>query len=184
MYPVMLSLRGRRCLVVGGGGVALRKVEGLLSEGAEFTVVATEPIGSLEHLAAKGEIRLEKRSYKKGEVDGYALGFAATDDREVNQQIYEDGEAARIWVNVADEPDLCSFHLPARLKRGAFLLVVASQGFLVSRKRPSGSCRVHRRKTAHESPATLPTTSSRKRVRREALSLLLAPDRETPDCSR
>ena len=138
MYPVMLSLRGRRCLVVGGGGVALRKVEGLVSEGAEVTVVATEPIRSLEQLADNGEIRLEKRSYQKGELDGYALGFAATDDRKVNQQIYEDGEAARIWVNVADEPDICSFHLPARLKRGAFQLVVASAGeapFVVRRLR-------------------------------------------------
>jgi uroporphyrin-III C-methyltransferase/precorrin-2 dehydrogenase/sirohydrochlorin ferrochelatase len=116
----------------------LRKVEGLLSEGAEVTVVATAPIQSLEQLAESGDIQLRKRSYQKGELDGYALGFAATDDRDVNQQVYEDGEAARIWVNVADEPDICSFHLPARLKRGAFQLVVASAGeapFVVRRLR-------------------------------------------------
>ncbi len=138
MYPVMLNVEGRRCLVVGGGGIALRKVEGLLSEGAQVTVVAPEPIQSLRELAEKGEIQLERRSYRKGEVAEYALGFAATDDRGVNQQVYEDGDKAGLWINVADEPDICSFHLPARLKRGAFQLVVASAGeapFVVRRLR-------------------------------------------------
>ena len=134
----MLNVEGRRCLVVGGGGIALRKVEGLLSEGAQVTVVAPEPIQSLRELAEKGEIQLERRSYRKGEVAEYALGFAATDDRGVNQQVYEDGDKAGLWINVADEPDICSFHLPARLKRGAFQLVVASAGeapFVVRRLR-------------------------------------------------
>jgi uroporphyrin-III C-methyltransferase/precorrin-2 dehydrogenase/sirohydrochlorin ferrochelatase len=138
MYPVMLNLSGRHCLVVGGGGVALRKVEGLLAEGAQVTVVAPEPIQSLERLAAQGEIRLERRSYRPGEVSRYALGFAATDERAVNHRVYEDGEEGGIWVNVADEPELCSFHLPARLRRGAFQLVVASAGeapFVVRRLR-------------------------------------------------
>jgi uroporphyrin-III C-methyltransferase/precorrin-2 dehydrogenase/sirohydrochlorin ferrochelatase len=138
MYPVMLNLRGRRCLVVGGGGVALRKVEGLLAEAAQVTVVTPEPIQSLEHLAAQGEIQLEKRVYEEGEVFRYALCFAATDDQAVNHQVFEDGEAAGVWVNVADEPDLCHFHLPARLRRGAFQLVVASAGeapFVVRRLR-------------------------------------------------
>lgn len=116
----------------------MRKVEGLLSEGAQVTVVAPEPVEALERLASEGDIRLERRPYNRREVCGYALGFAATDDPLVNQSVYEDGEAAGIWVNVADEPDLCSFHLPARLKRGAFQLVVASAGeapFVVRRLR-------------------------------------------------
>jgi uroporphyrin-III C-methyltransferase/precorrin-2 dehydrogenase/sirohydrochlorin ferrochelatase len=138
MYPVMLNLRDRRCLVVGGGGVALRKVEGLVAEGALVTVVATEPIGALESLAEKREITLERRVYEPGEISEYTIGFAATDDRDVNIRVFEDGEASGIWVNVADDPELCNFHLPARLRRGALQLVIGSAGeapFVVRRLR-------------------------------------------------
>lgn len=128
MFPVMLNLSGRRCLVVGGGGVALRKVESLLGEGAEVTVVAPDPEARLDALAAAGKLRLERRPYLPGEAGGFALVFAATDDREVNRRVFEDAQAAGIWANVADDPELCSFHLPARVRRGELQLTVSSSG--------------------------------------------------------
>ncbi|MBI4704554.1 MAG: uroporphyrinogen-III C-methyltransferase [Deltaproteobacteria bacterium] len=124
----MLELRAQRCLVVGGGGVALRKVEGLLAEGAVVTVVAPEPMAALEELAGSGQILLERRPYRPGEAAGFALVFAATDERETNRQASHDARARGIWVNVADDPDLCSFQLPARVRRGALQLIVASAG--------------------------------------------------------
>ena len=138
MYPVMLSLRGRRCLVVGGGGVALRKVQGLLEEGARVTVVAPEVADALALLAAQDRIALERRRYRDGEAGGYALVFAATDDREANRRVFRDADAAGVWVNVADDPELCSFHLPARVRRGALQIAIASGGeapFVVRRLR-------------------------------------------------
>ncbi len=138
MYPVMLSLNGRRCLVVGGGGVALRKVEGLLAAGARVSVVAPEPVGQLVDLASRGEIALERRAYRSGEAAGFYLVFAATDDNGVNQRVSGDAEKAGVLVNVADEPDLCAFHLPARVQRGSLQLAVASAGeapFVVRRLR-------------------------------------------------
>ena len=128
MYPVMLDLANRRCLVVGGGGVALRKVQGLVEEGARVTVVAPDVVAPLEAMAAAGEISLERRRYRDGEAAGYALVFAATDDREVNARVFRDAEAAGIWVNVADDPELCSFHLPARVRRGPLQLAIGSAG--------------------------------------------------------
>lgn len=128
MFPVMLSVRGRRCLVVGGGGVAVRKVESLLAEGAQVTVVAPAPQARLHALAAGGRISLQQRSYRPGEAVGYVLVFAATDDREVNRQVFEDAEGAGIWANVADDPELCSFHLPARVRRGELQVTVSSSG--------------------------------------------------------
>ncbi|MEW6071546.1 MAG: siroheme synthase CysG [Planctomycetota bacterium] len=124
----MLEVRGRSCLVVGGGGVALRKVDGLRAEGAEVTVVAPEPMPALAELAVAGQIRLERRPYRDGDVAGRRLVFAATGDREVNRRVFRDAEAAGIWANVADDPELCSFHLPARVQRGALQLAVASGG--------------------------------------------------------
>lgn len=128
MYPVMLDVKGRSCLVVGGGGIALRKVEGLLSEGGHVTVVSPKVIGPLKELSDRGEIRLFKRAYRDGEVAEYALGFATTNNRQVNTQVYEDALAAGIWVNVADVPELCTFYLPARIKRGTLQVVLGSTG--------------------------------------------------------
>lgn len=139
MYPIMLSLAGRRCLVVGGGGVALRKVLGLLAEDATVRVVAPETEPGMDKLESEGRITLERRPYRSGEAgDGYWLVFAATDVREVNEEIFADAEKAGVWANIADVPDLCSFHLPGRVRRGSLEIAIASGGhapFLTRRLR-------------------------------------------------
>jgi uroporphyrin-III C-methyltransferase/precorrin-2 dehydrogenase/sirohydrochlorin ferrochelatase len=138
VYPVTLDVRNRRCLVVGGGGVALRKVRGLIEEGARVTVIAPEVVEPLAELAEGGEIVLERRSYG-GEADqSWALIFAATDDRETNARVFHDAEEAGVWCNVADDPELCSFHLPARVRRGPLQIAIGSEGeapFVVRRLR-------------------------------------------------
>ncbi len=128
MYPVMLQLEGRRCLVVGGGGVALRKVEGLLHEGAVVRLIAPEPIEPVVELARQGRIDLEHRGYCRGEASGYTLVFAATSDHTTNQQVYEDAQRAGVWVNTADDPERCAFHLPARVQRGDLQITLSSGG--------------------------------------------------------
>jgi uroporphyrin-III C-methyltransferase/precorrin-2 dehydrogenase/sirohydrochlorin ferrochelatase len=128
LYPVTLNLQGRRCLVVGGGAVALRKVLGLLEEGAEVTVIAPDVVADIEDQAGHGRLTLVQREYRKGDVEGYALVLAATDRREVNRQVFDDAEASGIWVNVADDPPLCTFHLPARVRRGPLELAIGSGG--------------------------------------------------------
>lgn len=128
MYPVMLAVHKQRCLLVGGGGVALRKLDGLLAHGARVTVVAPEPIPAIEHLAETDRVVLERRVYAEGEAADYSLVIAATDDREVNRRVYEDAEQAGVWVNVVDDPPLCTFHLPARVQRGSLQIAIASEG--------------------------------------------------------
>ena len=139
MFPVWLNLEGRACLVVGAGGVALRKVLSLLEAGARLTVVAPAAVPALEALAAEGRLVLERRAYRAGEAgEGYAVVFAATDQREVNGLVSRDAAAANVFVNVADDPELCSFTLPARVRRGPLEIAVASGGgapFLVRRLR-------------------------------------------------
>ena len=128
MYPVTLALGGRPVLVVGGGEVALRKIEGLLAEGARLTVIASEAIPAVEALERRGAIELRRRPYRARDTAGFALVFAATDDRAANARVFQEARDAGIWVNVADDPDLCTFHLPARVRRGAMQLAVASGG--------------------------------------------------------
>jgi uroporphyrin-III C-methyltransferase / precorrin-2 dehydrogenase / sirohydrochlorin ferrochelatase len=138
MYPVMLSLKDEPCLVVGGGGVALGKIQGLLAEGARVRVVATVPIQPIIDLAGAGTIDLSQHAYSSSDIRSARLVFATTNDRDQNLRVAEDAKAAGVWANVADDPELCSFHLPARVKRGAFQLAIASAGgapFVVRRMR-------------------------------------------------
>jgi siroheme synthase-like protein len=123
-YPVNLVLEGRSCLVVGGGGVARRKAEGLLACGAVVTVVAPEVDPQLAALP----VRVERRPYEEGEAGRYRLVIAATGDPAVNQRVYDDGEAAGVWVNAADDPERCSFTLPSVMRRGPLQVTVSTGG--------------------------------------------------------
>ncbi|HVF14319.1 MAG TPA: bifunctional precorrin-2 dehydrogenase/sirohydrochlorin ferrochelatase [Acidimicrobiales bacterium] len=124
-YPVNLVLEGRRCLVVGGGGVALRKVEGLLACGAVVTVVAPTVDRRLKD---RPDVAIEERAYRRGEVRAYRLAIAATDSPEVNAAVFADGEDAGVWVNGADDPVNCSFTLPSVLRRGPLMITVSTGG--------------------------------------------------------
>jgi siroheme synthase-like protein len=125
VYPVNLVLRGRPALVVGGGPVALIKARGLLAAGARVTVVAPEVVDDLASLPG---VTVEGRPYRPGEVAAYRFVVAATGDAAVNQQVYDDGEAAGVFVNAADDPERCSATLPARLDRGRLLVTVSTGG--------------------------------------------------------
>ena len=114
-YPVVLRLAGKRVLVVGGGSVAARKVDGLLAAGAAVTVVARTVVAELRDAATRGDIVLAERVYRSDDLAGSWLVVTATDDAITQQQVFDDGEAAGVWVNAADDPQRCSFFLPCLL---------------------------------------------------------------------
>ena len=126
-YPVNLVLTGKRCLVVGGGKVALRKVEGLLACGADVTVIAPDVHPDLQ---ADPSVTVKQRPYVEGDAarGGYRLVITATDDTAVNQQVHDDADGAGIWVNSADDPERCTFTLPAIVRNGPLMLTVATGG--------------------------------------------------------
>ncbi len=124
VYPVNLLVAGRRVLVVGGGAVAAEKARGLLAAGAVVHVVASEVRGEVRSL----DLTWEERPYARGEVAGYRLAVACTDDPAANQAVFDDGEAAGVWVNAADDPARCSYTLPARLDRGRVVVTVSTGG--------------------------------------------------------
>ena len=123
-YPVELVVAGKRCVVVGGGSVAARKVAGLLAAGADVLVVA--PVISDEIKATP--VQKAEREYRRSDLEGAWLVIAATDDPEVNDEVYTDGENAHVWVNSADDPEACSFTLPAVLRRGPVTVAVSTSG--------------------------------------------------------
>ncbi|MDA8047860.1 MAG: bifunctional precorrin-2 dehydrogenase/sirohydrochlorin ferrochelatase [Actinomycetota bacterium] len=124
IYPVGLVVAGRRCVVVGGGSVAARKVAGLVQAGADVLVVAREICEEIRLLP----VHLAERPYQSGDLDLAWLVISATDDPAVNRRVHADGAAARVWVNAADDPEACSFTLPAVLRRGPVTVAVATGG--------------------------------------------------------
>lgn len=127
-YPIFLELSGRRCVVIGGGEVAERKVEALLEAGASVTVVSPTLTPRLEELLAESRIKHFKRNYDIGDLAGFQLAFVATDDRAVNGVVAWEGRSRGIWVNAADDPANCDFILPSVLRRGDLVVAVATGG--------------------------------------------------------
>ena len=127
-YPVFLDLRGRSCLVAGGGPVAIGKVRALVDAGAAVTVVSPDADGPLPAWAAEGRIRWRQRRFLEEDVDGCVLVIAATDDRAVNAAVYACAERARVFANAVDDLDHCSFIAPAVARRGRLQVAVSTAG--------------------------------------------------------
>jgi len=127
--PILVDLEGRPCLVVGGGDVAARKVEMLLDVGARPRVVAIRIGERLEEIAAaQPAVTLERRAYRASDLAGMALAFAATDDPSLQEEIARQARAAGIWLNAVDEPERCSFVMPAVLDRSPLVVAVSTSG--------------------------------------------------------
>jgi siroheme synthase-like protein len=127
-YIACLRLTGRRCVVVGGGEVGLEKVEGLLACDGQVTVTAPEAQPELAQLALEGSIRWERREYRSGDLEGALIAIAATDDTDLNIQVFEDAEARSMLVNVVDVPPLCNFILPAIVRNGPLAIAISTAG--------------------------------------------------------
>lgn len=127
-YPVVLRIVGRRCVVVGGGDVATRKVGALIRDGAELLVVAPDVSEEIERLAETGGMTVERRPFEPADLDDAFLAFAATDSRAVNQQVANEARARGILVNVADDPEACDFTVPAIVRRKDITLAISTGG--------------------------------------------------------
>jgi precorrin-2 dehydrogenase/sirohydrochlorin ferrochelatase len=127
-YPVLINLQRFKCIVVGGGKVAHRKVLSLLNFGGEITVISPKITKPILELAKKYSIRLINTSYSKKYINGSAIVFSATDNTAINRRVRKDCSDKGILLNVADDPDLCDFILPANIIRGDLTVAVSSQG--------------------------------------------------------
>ncbi len=127
-YPVNLNLAGRRCLVIGGGKVAERKVAALLQSGAAVTVISPTLTGNLASWLATGHFNYKAEIFSPVDVQGYLLVLCTTDSPAVNEQAAILAKAAGALVNVADCPELCDFTIPARLLQGGLSIAVSTGG--------------------------------------------------------
>ncbi len=132
-YAAMLSLQGRLCVVAGGGFVAKRKIAALLHAGAAVRVVSPQLVAQLHDAVKMGVLDYVPRSWKEGDGDNAWLIVAATNDREVNRAIALQAEARRQWVNVVDDPSLCTLIVPASISLPDVLIAISTRGANPSR---------------------------------------------------
>lgn len=128
-YPINLDIRNRVCVVVGGGEVATRKVNMLLRCGAAVRVIGPNVTDELKELSRSGKIDLKQRGYQSSDADeNIFLIFGATDNADINRQVREDAERMKILCNIADNPDISQFTLPAVVNQGDLILSISTSG--------------------------------------------------------
>ena len=127
-FAAFLDLRGRRCLVVGGGEIGERKARTLLQSGAQVTVVSPAVTRGLAALATVGRIVERRRPFRRSDLRGCALAVAATGDPAVDDTVAALARRARVLVNVVDRPERCDFILPSVLQRGELQIAVSTGG--------------------------------------------------------
>ena len=127
-YMAAIDLTGKRCVVIGGGEVALEKTHGLLACGASVRVVAPEVVGAIGELVHAGAVDHERARFRPEHLEGCFLAIAATSDADTNISVFEHAEKSSMLVNVADVPPLCSFILPAVMRQPPIAIAVSTGG--------------------------------------------------------
>ncbi len=126
--PIFMRIAHSRCLVIGGGDVALRKVTMLMKAEASIEVVAPEVCSELLALEAEQQIKIIRASFSPAQIDGAVLVIAATDDEAVNTQVSVEAKVRNVPVNVVDSPALCTFTMPAIIDRSPLVIAISSNG--------------------------------------------------------
>lgn len=124
-YPAFINLYGKRCVVVGGGKVAERKVMSLLRCGAHVKIISPALTDVLERQKERRKVAHIKRTYRKGDIEGAFLVIAATGNEKINTRVFKD---AQCMINVVDAPETANFIVPAVVRRGPMTIAVSTSG--------------------------------------------------------
>jgi siroheme synthase-like protein len=127
-YPVQLVVAGRRCVVVGAGRIAARKIAALLEAGADVHVIAPDVGDEVRSWAEAGRLAVSEREFEPADLDDAWLATTATGVPAVDHAVFEAGEARRVWVNSADDPANCSFTLTSVVRRGDLVVTIGTGG--------------------------------------------------------
>ena len=127
-YPMFLNIDGKRCVVVGGGHIALRKVRALLEHGASVEVISSGLCPELIELAESGRIYISNRHYHLGDLQKALIAIAATDNSDINQQVIKEAQDKAVLVNAVDDPENSDFIVPSYVRRGGMTIAVSTAG--------------------------------------------------------
>jgi precorrin-2 dehydrogenase/sirohydrochlorin ferrochelatase len=160
-YPACLRLEGKRILVVGGGAIAAQRCADLVRAGASLEVIAPELSRGILDLARSGRLQFARRDYESGDVHGHDVVFIATTDPDLSRMVAAEARALGIWVNAADQPELCDFTLPSVGRRGPITVAVSTAGTA-----PALAARLRRELLAHVGPEHVVLAHASARLRR------------------
>ena len=127
-YPAFIDVRGRNCLVIGGGPLGEEKVVKLLECNAKVIVIAPEVTPAVEKLAAQGQVEWLMREYRTGDLAQAFIAIASTDDDDTDRQIYAEAEERNVLLNVVDVTHLCTFIAPSVARRGEVTVATSTGG--------------------------------------------------------
>ena len=128
-YPVFLDIRGRRCVVIGGGSTGEEKVERLVDFGADVDVYSLEVTAAVKAWSSEGLLTWFPRLYKRGDLDGAFIAIVAdTSDADLNEQVAEEASERNIPLNVNDVTDLCTWIAPAIVRNGDVIIAASTGG--------------------------------------------------------
>lgn len=128
LFPIFLKLRGRRCLVAGGGKIAEEKIEGLLATGAEIHVVAPAATPRIRELGRQKKIALHVRGFRSSDLKGAFVVVAATNSPALHKKIYREAKRRQVLCNVVDDPPNCDFYYGSVVRRGALQIAISTAG--------------------------------------------------------
>ena len=128
-YPIcLIDLEQQRCVVIGGGKVAARKIAGLVDAGARVQVISPEIDPEIVEIAAAGQALINQRAYSPGDLQGAFLAIAATDDPAINHAVWEEARSSGTLINVVDDPQHSNFIVPALVRRGELTIAITTGG--------------------------------------------------------
>jgi len=127
-YPIFLNISGKKCVVAGGGQVALRKVRTLLEHGASVEVISPDLCSELSQLAESGEVRVVQRSYRVGDLQDAVIAIAATNESNTNLEVVKEARRKAVLVNVVDDPESSDFIVPSYMRRGDVAIAISTAG--------------------------------------------------------
>ena len=127
-YPVFMKLTGKRCVVIGGGQVALRKVGALIECGADIEVISPHLCPELNKIAEDGGITVRRRPYRSGDLKGASIAVAATGEHGINLEIVKEARSTGALINVVDDPENSDFIVPSYFRRGDVTVAVSTAG--------------------------------------------------------
>jgi len=128
LFPIFLKLRGRRCLIVGGGRISEGKVAGLLSTGAKIKLVSPKVTPQIAAWHRSGRLCWEKRTFRNSDMERVFLVVAATSSSHVHRTIFREAQKRGILCNIVDVPELCDFYYPAVVQRGDLQIAISTAG--------------------------------------------------------
>jgi precorrin-2 dehydrogenase/sirohydrochlorin ferrochelatase len=127
-FPVALNITNKKCIVIGGGKIALRKVKSLLEFGANVVVISPRVCDGLNKLITLNKIKVLRREFHRGDLKGSFLVIAATSKYKTNLRIAEEARREHVYVNVVDNPVICDFIMTSYFRRKKLIVAISTSG--------------------------------------------------------